>query len=266
LASERTSETTRSAAAGLAATAHAVAREWGLRLEEPYPVRHSFVAPAGDDAVLKVSPPSDDESLFEADALRIWDGEGAPRLLRHDARRRALLIERARPGHDVTDLADDDAMRMALGVARRLWRPAPPSPFERVADRVPAWLAHVAGHPLVAEAQRRYAALAPRHDVLVHGDLHHHNLLRHDGRWIAIDPKPMLGEPEYDVVTLLWNPIGHVPDRASVERRIALFTSAGLDPSRIRDWAIVRGSYLGFPLHAAGERPQHTVARILLEP
>ncbi|HYK99288.1 MAG TPA: aminoglycoside phosphotransferase family protein [Candidatus Acidoferrales bacterium] len=265
MASDRTSELKRSGATGPVATAQEVAREWGLRLGEPYPVRHSFVAPAGDDAVLKVSLPSDDESLFEADALRLWDGRGAPRLLRHDARRRALLIERARPGHDVTDLDDDDALRAALDVARLLWRPAPPSPFERVADRVPTWLAHVAGHPLVAEAQRRYAALTPRDDVLVHGDLHHHNLLRHDVRWIAIDPKPMLGEREYDVVTLLWNPIGHVPDRASVQRRIALFASAGLDASRVRDWAIVRGSYLGFPLRAAGERPQHTVVRILLE-
>ena len=255
----------RSEASALAATAKDIAREWSLGLGEPYPVRHSFVAPAGDDAVLKVSPPSDDESLFEANALQLWDGEGAPRLLRHDARRRALLIERARPGRDMRDLAEDTAMRAALDVAQRLWRPAPPAPFERIADRVPTWLAHVAGHPLVAEAQRRYAALAPRHDVLVHGDLHHHNLLRHGARWIAIDPKPMLGEREYDVVTLLWNPIGHVPDRASVERRIALLASAELDASRIRDWAIVRGSYLGFPLRAAGERPQHTVVRILLE-
>ena len=61
---------------------------------DPFPLaRFSFVAPAGANAVLKVTPHWDDEADQEADALRLWAGAGAVRLLRHDPRRRALLTD-----------------------------------------------------------------------------------------------------------------------------------------------------------------------------
>ena len=79
----------------------------------------------------------------------------------------------------------------------------------------------------------------------MHGDFHHHNLLSSDGRWVAIDPKPMLGEPEYDVAPFLWNPIPYRMRRDVTQRRLAAFASAGLDEARIRAWAVIRASYLG---------------------
>jgi streptomycin 6-kinase len=82
----------------------------------------------------------------------------------------------------------------------------------------------------------------------VHGDFHHHNLLRHAGRWLAIDPKPLIAEPEFDVVTLLWNPLQREPTREITEHRMRQFAAAGLDERRVRDWAIVRGTQLGLPL------------------
>jgi streptomycin 6-kinase len=107
----------------------------------------------------------------------------------------------------------------------------------------------------------------PSDATLVHGDFHHHNLLRHGERWVVIDPKPMVGEPEFDVPPLLWDPIGHQPTKESVERRIRAFAEAGLDEDRVRAWAMVRGSYLGLPL-APGETeetsPQLRVVRALL--
>ncbi len=251
----------------LARSAREVAADWGLTLGAPFPASYSFVAPAGDDAVLKLQPEEDDESTHEPDALTFWNGDGAPRLLRHDPARRAMLIERARPGQDASSLGDDEAIGVALGVGRRLWRPAERGrPYESVGDRVPLWLEHAGAHALVDAAKALYATLRPRADVLVHGDLHHHNLLRHGERWIAIDPKPIIGEREYDVATLLWNPIGRLPTRATIERRIGLFAAAGLDERRIRAWAVVRGAYLGFPLSAETEEasPQLVVARALL--
>ncbi|MGH3072720.1 MAG: aminoglycoside phosphotransferase family protein, partial [Gaiellaceae bacterium] len=86
--------------APLEAVAHEVAAEWGVELGERFELaRYSFVAAAGD-AILKVTPPEDDESDEEAEALELWDGDGAVRLLRRDRARRALLVERARPGTD----------------------------------------------------------------------------------------------------------------------------------------------------------------------
>ena len=95
-------------------------------------------------------------------------------------------------------------------------------------------------------ARELYAALAPGRAVLVHGDLHHHNILDAGDRHLAIDPKPMLGEPEFDVPPFLWNPIGSELDsRASRAPRLAAFAAAGLDRWRMCAWAVVRAAYLG---------------------
>jgi streptomycin 6-kinase len=197
--------------------------------------------------VLKVSSPWDDEADEEADALRLWSGDGAVRLLRHDPARRALLLERVRPGDDLASLDDDEATEIAVGVARSLWRPAG-APFRRVGDHVPAWLDRAvpaSGHRLVPIARQLLAELEIGATTLVHGDFHHHNLLASGGRYVAIDPKPMLGEPEYDVAPFLWNPLGYRMRRDVTERRLAGFAAAGLDEWRMRAWAVIRGSYLG---------------------
>ena len=110
----------------LRATAVEVAREWGVPLGERITAgRFSFVAFAGDDAVLKVVPVEDDEADHEADALALLAGDGAVRLLRRDRARRALLIERARPGVDASGLSEPEAIpcrRSRVGLTHR----APP--------------------------------------------------------------------------------------------------------------------------------------------
>jgi streptomycin 6-kinase len=233
-----------------AAVAAEVAAAWGIELGPPFELaRFSFVAPAGRDAVLKVVPVEDDEADQEADALARWAGEGAVRLLRHDRARRALLLERLVPGTDLSTASEDDALAAAVDVGVRLWVHAD-APFRWIGDHVPRWLDHAEregapGAELIPLARRLYDELDVGRGALVHGDFHHHNLLRDGARWVAIDPKPMLGEPEYDVAPFLWNPLGHRLRRDVTERRIAAFAEAGLDEERIRAWALIRGSYLG---------------------
>ena len=238
----------------LRVTAHEVAREWGVTIGERIEAgRYSFVAFAGDDAVLKVVPAEDDEADHEADALALLGGDGAVRLLRRDAERRAILIERARPGGDASALSDPEARRVAVAAAKRFWRHAERGrPFRWIGDLVPRWLASAGDHELVAYAKDVYATLRADDKTLVHGDFHHHNILRHGAGWVVIDPKPMVGEPEFDVPTFMWNPIGHHPTKEYVEGWIRAFAAAGLSADRIRSWAIVRGTYQGLPL-APGE-------------
>jgi streptomycin 6-kinase len=235
----------------LAATAHEVAAEWGIELGPPFVLaRYSFVAPAGRDAVLKVTPVEDDEADEEADALALWEGDGAARLLRRDVRRRAMLLERARPGTDLAGVEGHEALAIAVDVGRRLWRPAS-EPFRWIGDHVPRWLDNAArrGAPLARPAQSLYAGVDVGRCTLVHGDFHHHNLLADGERYLAIDPKPMLGEPEYDVYSFLVNPLGSRMRLDVTEHRLSAFAAAGLDEGRMRTWAVIRGAYLSGDEH-----------------
>ena len=224
--------------------AHEVAEEWGLVLGEPFELsRFSYVAPVGDDAVLKVAWAGDDESLDEGAALELWGGDGAVRLHRADRARRALLEERAVPGDDISDLPDDEATAAAVDIATRLWRRAG-SPFRPVAGEIPRWL-DGAVSALTPYARELWDSFDPGHEWLVHGDFHHHNILRHADRYVAIDPKPYLSDREYDLFSWLRNPLFYrMTDREQTERRIAAFVAAGVDDRRIRVWAIIRGAYL----------------------
>jgi streptomycin 6-kinase len=246
----------------MAQRAAEVAAHWGVELGTPFALsRYSFVAPAGADAVVKVTWDGDDESEHEADALELWAGDGAVRLLRRDLVRRALLAERAVPGTDISQLPDDEATAIAVKLGPLLWRPAG-APFRWIGDHVPGWLdgAERDGAALIPLARELYAALSPGRSVLVHGDFHHHNILRHGDRHVAIDTKAMLGEPEFDVPSFLWNPLGSEMTAERTERRITAFAGAGLDEGRIRAWTVIRGAYLGI----AGDPHQAEVLRHLV--
>jgi streptomycin 6-kinase len=226
------------------AAAEEAALGWGLELGAPFALSNvSYVAPAGR-AVLKVAWEGDDEGLHEGDALEVWGGDGAVRLLRRSGR--ALLEERAVPGDDLSALPEDEATAIAVALALRLWRPAG-APFRPVAPEVARWLdeAEREGSELVPLARELVAELDPGADWLVHGDFHHHNVLRHGERFVAIDPKPYLADREYDLPSFLWNPLDNrMEDHEQTERRIAAFVEAGLDDFRIRAWTVIRGSYL----------------------
>ena len=203
----------------------------------------SYVAPAGAD-VVKVTWEGDEESVHEPDALQLWDGNGAVRLVARVGR--ALLLERAIPGTDLSTLGESDATRVAVDLAARLWRPAQ-EPFRSVVPAVREWIARAEreGSELAPLARELLAELDPSPDWVVHGDFHHHNILRHRGQYVAIDPKPYLADREYDVPSFLWNPMSNQFDRPDLlEKRIAAFVAVGLSDFRIRAWSVIRGSYL----------------------
>src|SRR4051812_9293097 len=185
------------------------ARAWGLTLEAPLESEASLVVPAGE-TVLKVNADWHFEAEFEADALAAWDGRGTVRLLARDDERRALLIERCRPGTRLWD-ADDDEIEVVSSLLPRLeLEPAGPHPFRMVADEADRWL---------EELPQRYppsrlldAALDVFRTVerdarhLVNQDLHGGNVLRAEREpWLVIDPKPLVGERAIDGVGLLRN-------------------------------------------------------------
>ncbi len=230
------------------------AREWGVSLESPFAFSNvSYVAPTTDGRVLKVAWGGDSQALHETDALELWNGEGAVKLLRRSGR--ALLEERAVPGSDLSGLPEDEATGIAVDIAAKLWRPAT-MPFRPVSPEVSIWIAEAEreGSELAPRARQLFSQIGGGANWVVHGDLHHHNILRSGDRFVAIDPKPFLSDREYDVASFLWNPMNNrLEDFDQTERRIQAFVGAGLDEFRIRAWAVIRGSYLrGEPEYTAG--------------
>jgi streptomycin 6-kinase len=219
---------------------------WSLELEEPIDTGHSFVAPAGD-AFLKLNVP-DEESEHEAEALARWDGRGAPRLLARDDERRALLIERLRPGTQLWSLHEDEATEVAAGVLEQLWIPAG-EPFRRLEDAAAGWVDFLPAHwealgrpyepSLLDEALDflRDAGPTQRESVLMHQDFHGGNVLLSERGWLAIDAKPLVGEREFDVASLIRD--RRPTTKAAMERRLDYFVDRlSLDRERTRGWAI----------------------------
>jgi streptomycin 6-kinase len=237
------------------------AERWSLRLAQPFEPGHiSLVVAAeradGRPAVLKVNFP-EPESEHEAAALEHWNGAGAVRLLEHDPERRALLVEQCLPGTQLWAIEDDEeATRIAASVLARLWRPAPASHgFRPLAVEAARWAEEIPsdwetlGRPfergLLEAAVGALRELGPSQGpaVVLHQDFHGGNVLRSEREpWLAIDPKPLCGEREFDAASLLrdrrWL-LREPGSGARIRRRLDLLVAElGLDRERTRGWGI----------------------------
>jgi streptomycin 6-kinase len=240
----------------------ALEQEWGFRVGPAFDHGGAvaWVAPVelgdGSEAVLKIGLPHD-EARFEAQALRFLDGRGAVRLLHASEDGFSLLLERCLPGTDLWALDESEANAIACRMLSRMWRePDPGAPFKSLSDYVAPWWDDLprstAGtdydQEVVAEAVawgRALAAGQPR-SVLLHGDFHPGNVLAAQREpWLFIDPKPLVGEPAYDLAQWLYNRARFVIQSddavAILRRRIDRFAAdLGLDPARIAGWAFVK--------------------------
>lgn len=237
------------------------AEQWSLEVDAPYEAHVSFVAAAlrhdGTAAVLKVNFP-DEETEREPDALALWDGDGAVRMLAYDEDRRALLLERCLPGTTLRALEDEDeANRIAARLLRGLWRPPlPDHRFRLLAEETRRWALELPrdweelGRPFEQElldeavAACRDLGASQGELVVLHQDFHGGNVLRSQREpWLVIDPKPLVGEREFDAASLLrdrrWTL--REPDAAQrIRRRLDLLASElTVDRARMRLWGIV---------------------------
>lgn len=248
--------------------------EWGLVPDGP--ATHGFTAlvlpvrdAGGASCVLKVGLPHP-EAEHEHLALRHWNGRGAVRLLRADPRRSALLLERLH-GTDLSGVWDLEACEVVGSLYALLHVPAPPQ-LRTVTSYVDRWTDRLAELPRSALLPRRlvdqavslgraFAADPHSTGTMVHGDLHYANVLAADrAPWLAIDPKPMSGDPHYEVAPMLWNRWAELAGdvRRGVRARFhALVDAAGLDEDRARDWVVVRMLHLAlFRLEEPPGAPQ----------
>lgn len=265
------------------------AERWGVTLAHHFePLSYNFVAPGvredGRTVVVKAGVPGKERRQEEA-ALRFFGGHGMVELLDADTDLGVMLLERLLPGTPLVELPDDDeATVIAAQVMRALWRPLPADhSFPTVAywgkgfQRLRATFDGTTGpfaQPLVEQAESLFAELLESSDapVLLHGDLHHWNILAAErAPWLAIDPKGIAGEPAYEVGALMRNPTPQVfswpnPERLLSWRASILSEHLGFDRQRLLAWSMaqaVLSAWWSYEDHGSGWEPVMAWAEIL---
>jgi streptomycin 6-kinase len=240
----------------------ALQREWDFRIGRSFDggtEAHVVEATLADGtlAVLKLLVPrSGDAAANEITVLRRTDGEGCARLLRADADRGALLLERLGPSMYDLGLPVEERLDRLADVAAAVWRPAPGVDLP-TGKKKAAWLAeHIAtaweelGRPCAARtvddalacAQRRADAHDDERAMLVHGDVHQRNALATiDGAGFKlVDPDGLLAEPEYDLgIVMREDPVELLQDADPHDRAHRLAHRTGCDATAIWEWGVV---------------------------
>ncbi|WP_235825126.1 aminoglycoside phosphotransferase family protein [Agromyces badenianii] len=231
-------------------------RRWRLRpVGDAVTTASSTLIPvqtmSGEPAMLKLAHAPEEER--GADLLVALDGHGAARVLERSGA--AILLERATGARDlvrmVADGRDDDATRTICAAAGRI-HVAPGAVLERedppeLID-LPTWFRELfANADRLGALHRRGADLAeqllddPREPVVLHGDLHHGNVLDFGERgWLAIDPKGLTGEAAFDYCNVLCNPSHERALRPGrLERQFGVVVDAtGVERARLARWLV----------------------------
>ena len=243
-------------------TLAACARRWDLTVHPHFDLSYNFVAPAtcrdGSEVVLKIGVPNP-ELWTEIEALRVFDGRGITRLIDVAEELGAFLTERLRPGRPLEKIDNDvQATAVAADVMKKLWKTVGEEhPFPTVGewasglDELRKEFEGETGpfpEKLVDRAERVFDELlsSQGEKVLLHGDLHHWNVLSSETEgWLAIDPKGVVGEPAYEVGAWMRNPFPRLLDWPNkgllLRQRLDLLSAElGFDRDRLKHWAFAQ--------------------------
>jgi streptomycin 6-kinase len=192
------------------------------------------------------------EAAHETQALRFWDGDGIVRLLEADEDLNAMLLERCEPGTPLRELPETEQDVVIARLLRRLWRkPDSPHTFRPLSVMLEHWSAEtMASAPrwldagLVKDGLRMFEELSQPSidDVLLATDLHAGNVLRAEREeFLAIDPKPFIGDRAYDATQHLLN-CRHrlIVSTDSTIRRCS--DRLDVDVERVRLWMFARAA------------------------
>jgi streptomycin 6-kinase len=223
---------------------------WGLVADgDPIVTRSSRLLPVRQrdvPAVLKIALEAEEQRGGRL--MSWWQGQGAARVLAEQDN--ALLLERAERRYSLAELSrsgrDDEATGIMCAVVAKLRSQTSRSPSDLVPLRQwfealePAAAKH--GGVLTLSCATAHRLLATPRDVgVLHGDIHHGNILDFGNRgWLAIDPKGLLGELGFDYANIFCNP-DHETATASVRflRRLEVIVeAAGLDRTRLLEWIL----------------------------
>jgi streptomycin 6-kinase len=259
---------------GLPDLISAVRATWDLQITGPARTLDAFgmtiPATQSDEGVLLRMAFPDGWFADETAALEAWNGEGAVRLLASDPRG-AHLRAAPQPG---TPLGSERnamrALRLIAEALRTLWIPGPDG-LQTLSAEVRAWNTELprrfeAAHrpferQLLSDAQQLFRTFGPTQSaqVLLHGDARLDAFVMNGDRAIAIDPKPLIGEPAFDVASLLRDkPADLVSDpvagRQQLQGRLDQLTDQlDVEPSRVKGWAVAVAVDTGLLAYEGGD-------------
>jgi len=256
-----------------------IERDWSITVGQPYDGgTEAFVAQVtladGTPAVLKLMiPRGTDDARNEITVLRLTDGGGCVRLLRADAERGALLLERLGRSMYELNLPVRRRHDILCAAAAAVWRPAPGCGLPTGADKG-RWLIsfitrtwedldrpcpeRTIEHALACAA-RRIDAHDDERAVLVHGDVHQWNALEAADGFKLVDPDGLLAAAEYDMGILMREDpeelLGGGSCEDSWERARYLARRTGLDPAATWEWGVVERVSTGLLCTSIGLQP-----------
>lgn len=251
---------------------------WNLALEEPPLERRTGliakVRRQGQSYILKIMSEGKDENT--ASVLQHYDGYGAVRLIQSEGH--ATLLERAMPGTSLADLLrqgkDEQASHILCDVIQKLHtKETFTGTYPSVGDLQTSFETYLhsrntqISRDLVVEAQSTYRELVRTQEapLLLHGDLHHDNVLYDEKRgWLAIDPKGYLGEPLYEVGAMLRNFFGCselIQNPEAMKTRVSIICERlEFDRTRVIAWAFSQAVLAGIWSVEEGESPEWVLA------
>lgn len=235
-----------------------LAEKWNLHFLEVMPdLTYNFVGlvemiPTGETAILKMGPKRQN---IETEVR--WLGcfnEGVPKIYRHDETHHAFLMERLEPGHSLKALVkagdDDGATRIICHTIRELQtHQQQQAEFTHISELAGSFsvLKNHLDNRILSQAESLFRELTVdcTQDVILHGDLHHDNILSSGSTWKVIDPHGYVGDPVFEVGSMIYNPGDCFPHNRSipqvVDRRLQILAEElPFDPQRIKAWAFCK--------------------------
>ncbi len=228
---------------------------WGCRVLKPFSLSYNFVAPVlfgdGSEGVVKLCVPGI-EVRNEVTALAHFNRRsGMVEMKDYDLEKGIILLERISPGTSLSAVEDDRETTMtAAGVLRNLWTDPPEEAnLPTTEDREENFHRQIRKYPdgtdgfskeilLEAAGMFRWLNETSLNKQLLHGDFHHFNVLSAEkGNWIAIDPKGLIGEVEYDLIQYMLNCLPETGMLPVISQRVSIFAEElSLQRDRILKW------------------------------
>lgn len=229
-------------------------KRWKMNIMQPFELSYNFVAPAtledGTKIVIKLTVPNE-EFYSEVAAIKEYNGKGMVALIDCNLEKGVLILEQLIPGDTLATIEnEEEAVVIASNIMKRLWKSAPKSSsiqkithreksIIRISEQNPEGLGPISKET-IQEAVDIFKDLVSSQTktYLLHGDLHHYNILKaSENTWCAIDPKGLIGEREYDIIQFLLNKLENKDLNFVLEKRINYFVEhLNLDKKRILLW------------------------------